>query len=553
MAINEALHSLLVDSPTPLAHPGRRASVAQVVARALGLPQAEAHQRVRYGGGFLLKGVPGTLARRVGRELASQGVGTFSVPQAEVRRVGRAKRVGRLSLESESLVVAPFLSEEIRPVPWASVQALHAYVLCQDPESEEREGLPPRRRGGNVASLSPYTRRMLEELQIYEERERVLVKLGIDLWLDGSLWRLSYDDPGVYSALDLPPLPKSKRSKASYDQLLADPKSHMGCYVEWKGVVIREDEGRLWLAPTRDGEPTVRLDMAPGAVLNARACEVGQSLKYRARVDNLAEGGVVELSDGEFKLAPHSLENYVHLVRKLVAVAPPSVLVPPATRAFAMGLMPFMGLVYTKPEELERFNAWMWLATQNGISFSPEEIGDELLEDADDAIPVDDSTVRDLEDVEDVGDDELEDSREIEPGEVDALKIVYDSDALEDTRDEEPGVDPLEVQDDKDELEDTRDGLSFGLESNEGQLPPNIANTGRLDRVHLDEILRSAGELGDLVDDEPEDADPSDPSDPEHEETMKYFDAKTGRYTRVEDAGAGSDGEDEDEDDGSSS
>ncbi|MCA8920379.1 MAG: hypothetical protein KDD82_01145 [Planctomycetes bacterium] len=524
--MNEAkLHALLVDSPTPLVHPERRASVAHVVAQALGVPQAEANQRVRYGGGFLLKGVPATLARRVGRELAGQGVGTFSVPQDQVRRVGRPKRVGYLALEGESLVVAPFLNaEHVQPVPWAEVQALHAHVLCVDPESEEREGLPPRRRGGNVASLSPYTRRLLEAINVYEERERVVLRMGIDLWLRGKLWRLSYDDPGVYTALDLPPLPKSKRSKATFAELSADPAVHLGRYVEWSGRVTAVEEGRLWLAERAGGAPTVRLDAASGAALNARACEPGQRVRYRARVDAVGADGTIELSDGEFKLAPHSLENYVHLVRKVVASVPPEVLVPPSTRAFAQGLMPFQGLVFAKPEELEAFNAWLLLASQNGISFNAEDLGDEFLEDADEAIPVDDSTIRELSEVVDVADDELEESRE-----VDSLKIIYDPDTLEDTRDEEPAdVDPLDVEGDSDALEDTRDGISLE-ESAEGQLKQSmIANTGRLDRVHLDEILKSAGELGDLIDDEPGEA------DAETEATMKFFDATTGRWTRVD-------------------
>lgn len=252
-----------------------------------------------------------------------------------------------------------------------------------------------------------------------------------------------------------------------------------------------EDEG-----PSRRGGDLTRLSDAAKKVLgDLREFEDKERTRVVLGIDVLVGTELYRMTSNDAgiygSLAARStiaLENYLSLVDALVRAAPASVLIPSTTRRFVAD-HDFTRVLHAKREELEAFNTWIVQALEHGVAASeaePEDLADEGLEDADEA-------------------------------------ILVAKDAQGD------GDDPADEVDDA-ELED--DTKSFNRARALAQQAP--ARPSSPDRP-LDNSAFDDDDAADLSDEELEEAD-ADANDPEVAEAAKLFD-KTGRF-KAEDVNA---------------
>jgi hypothetical protein len=174
----------------------------------------------------------------------------------------------------------------------------------------------------------------------------------------------------------------------------------------------------------------------------------------------------------------NAYDNFVALVRAIIAKAPATTVIPPSTRAFATTLDWRTGL-FDKPEERDSFTAWVIQAARHGKPFGLvpndepiEDLEDSDLEESGDTVESDDDP-----DAEEVSDDEL-DAYEEEPTEVE------DDEDEEDEDDDEPA--PPKGQEKKPVDPDV-------------QLALDLADkTGRLKMEDVQEIIAAAEQIPEL-------------------------------------------------------
>ncbi len=207
-----------------------------------------------------------------------------------------------------------------------------------------------------------------------------------------------------------------------------------------------------------------------------------------------------------------ALENYLALVRELTAAAPSNVLVPPATRRFADD-MDITRVLYAKREELEAVNTWLLAAIAEGVAAdeaTPEDLDDEGLEDADEAIPLAPGGAADDDAADEVDDDELEDA-------------PLDHSAVDESSAEANDLD-----------EDDLDEDDLAVAADPALADPELAETvklfdktGRFQAADVEAMLDEAGQLDADVDIASGDPD----ADPEVKEAVRFFDtAPSGKW-----------------------
>jgi len=526
------LSSVLLDDPTNLAP--HLAAVAEVVADALKEHPTEARARVRYGSGIVVRDVPAATARGIVRRLAGLGLGAFLVPRERFKAASRARRVGTFRVGPAGLAIAPFLRREaLVDYPWERVLGLHATALLDASASEEGEGLP--RRGGNIKLLTPKTKALIHDIREVEERERVVVRLGLDVLLaDGTLYRLGCDETGVYGSLDLRPLGPDERLVRPTPEVAGEAwREHEGVYAEWEGVVAEADprpgRGRLRVR-TKAGE---ELEVTLRRALDARVYDVteGMPVELRGRIDGRDGDGALRLGDAELKRSTHSLENFVRLVRRLLQEAPASALVPSSTRRFAERAS-LEDVVYTKREELDAMNAWLIQADAAGVVLGEvEELPDDALVDADEAIVVgsDEEAVED--DVDDISDEELVDDE----GSADETEAEEGADAGE-AADAEAAAETAAAE--AEAAEPAASGgeaeLRLGHDTEIIRAMEHF-DSGRFDVKHVRDLVSAAEDLDAL---DGLDSGIGEADDAELNEAMTFFDPKSGKW-RISDVLAG--------------
>ncbi len=152
-----------------------------------------------------------------------------------------------------------------------------------------------------------------------------------------------------------------------------------------------------------DREKTRRIDLCLDVIADD-AVLVG-----RLTADEADYGGLEGKKQG-------ALENFVILVRALLAKAPKSLIVPPSTRAFAEKA-DWQACLLEKPEQRDAFNLWLLSAVRHGQPFgldTAEEIDDEEM--ADDEDEEEDVESSETGDESESGDDEEEDVESSETG-----------------------------------------------------------------------------------------------------------------------------------------
>lgn len=217
----------------------------------------------------------------------------------------------------------------------------------------------------------------------------------------------------------------------------------------------------------------------------------------------------------------NALENYLSLVRELTAAAPASVLVPKSTRRFAED-HDFTRILYAKREELEAFNTWLLAAISQGLAAdeaTPEDLPDEGLEDADEAIPVAPSGTAEDEQADEIDDAELEDS--------DHAESEADEGAPGDggaAADDDPPLDHSVVDDaSADDLDD--EDMADDVPTDDPELAETVQlfeKTGRFQVDDVKAIVSEAQQFDAEVDIASADPD----ADPEVKEALGFFDTK---------------------------
>ena len=488
---------VLLDDPTNLATSLQKA--ARVVAEAMGEHPADVGQRIRYGGGLVARDVSEAVGRQIARGLAAHGLGSFIVPRSALRPPPRPRRAGALLFDAQGVGLGmPLRPEKVTRHPWSLVRAIHAHALVEEAGSEEREALP--RRGGNLRDLSPDARKLINDIRELEEKDRTTVRLGVDLLVGDDLYRIGNAEPGAYAGLELPALPEEALLRASWTQVAEAGDAARGKWVEWEGVVsavLDRQAGLVEVAERIGGatQPT-RLRLSDPREVALRRLQPNVPIAYRGRIDGW-DGQALLLGDAALRRPGHSLENYLLLVRSLLAQAPPSVMIPPTSRRFAERAQ-ITDVTFAKREELDAFTQWLVLALAQGIRFGePEELGDEGLVDADEAELVagpGGEEAEDLEDEELEGEPEAPASAAPPPPAPEAAAPAAEAR----THVRAPGEEHSDVM-------------------------QHFARTGRL---NAKEILAAAAELETL--EEEGGADVS--ADPEVAEAMSFFDQKSGQW-----------------------
>ncbi|MBX3471909.1 MAG: hypothetical protein KF878_34070 [Planctomycetes bacterium] len=265
-----------------------------------------------------------------------------------------------------------------------------------------------------------------------------------------------------------------------------------------------EDDG-----PARRGGDVTRLSEAARGLLGAlREFEDRERARVVLGLDVLLEGPAIyrmtSTDPGIYgALAERStiaLENYLSLVRTLVAAAPEGVLVPASTRRFVQD-SDFTRILFAKREELEAVNTWILAAAAEGLAqteHEPEDLPDEGLEDAEDAIPLAPDAERDDGSADEIEDAELEDEAPLDHS-------AYDEASGDD-------MDAVGAADDDPELAATVE---------------LFAQTGRMEASEVQKILAEAQQLDAEV--EAASADPD--ADPDVKQTLDFFETQpSGRW-----------------------
>lgn len=278
-------------------------------------------------------------------------------------------------------------------------------------------------------------------------------------------------------------------------------------------------------APSRRGGDMTLLSEGARRVLGAlRELEDRERARVVMGLDVVVEGltlyRMTSIDPGIYgslqRRSTIALENYLSLVRELTAAAPSSVLVPPTTRRFAED-MDFTRVLYAKREELEAVNTWILAAIAEGLAAdeaTPEDLPDEGLEDADEAIPVAPSGTGDDDDsADEIEDEELEDVPSTTPAATD------DDAPLDHSAVDDASADDLDDED---------------LDDDEADDDPELAETvklfdktGRFKADDVKALLAEAKQLDAEVDIASADPD----ADPEVKETLGFFDtAPSGKW-----------------------
>lgn len=404
--------SVLLDDPSSLATSLMK--VARVVAQAVQEHPTDVAQKVRYGGGIVVRDVPTAAAKDIARNLAALGLGSFLVEQQAFQVPPRPRRVGQFEFGPDGVVIAQLL----RPpegLAWTDVLALHAHASIESTSGEDDE--VPARRGGDMTLLSEAARGLLGALRTFEDRERARVVLGLDVIVRGPvLYRMTSIEAGIYGSLS--------------------------------------------------------------------------------------------------RLSTIAIENYLSLVREVTAAAPASVLVPASTRRFTLD-HDFTRVLYSKREELESVNAWLLQAVAQGLAASehePEDLSDEGLEDAEDAIPVAPGGAGDDDSADEIEDDELEadELEDEQPRDAPLEHSSYDDDAADDSADD---LDDADLADD--------------LGSSDPELAETVKLFDKTGRFKAADVQRILADVTQLETTEVEAAASSDPdADPEVREALGFFETQ---------------------------
>ncbi|MCO5168056.1 MAG: hypothetical protein M9894_17060 [Planctomycetes bacterium] len=278
-------------------------------------------------------------------------------------------------------------------------------------------------------------------------------------------------------------------------------------------------------APARRGGDMTQLSEAARGLLGAlREFEDRERARVVLGVDVLLEGPTIyrmsSTDPGIYGALPErstiALDNYLSLVRALVAAAPEGVLVPPSTRRFAQST-DFTRVLFAKREELEAVNTWLLAAADEGLARAeaePEDLPDEGLEDADEAIPLGPEAEADDGSADEIEDEELEDDAPLEHSAYDEAS----GDDMDAVSTGQPGEGRGgEVDDDEDAADDPDIAAALEL----------FAQTGRMKASDVQAILAEAQQLDAEVD--AASADPD--ADPEVKETLGFFDTNpSGRW-----------------------
>ncbi|HZU99211.1 MAG TPA: hypothetical protein VFF73_21065 [Planctomycetota bacterium] len=175
---------VLLEDPTVLA--SRTGEVARVVAKALAVPVPDVSNRVRYGGGVVLKDATEPVAREIAEKLRAAGMGAFVVPGAAVEALPRQRRLAGVVFDAEGL--RPLIRGTIKQaekLPWARVRALHVNAVVRElSPTEIEEGRTPRPIA-SVENAPEDVRRLTAAIDFWEDREKTKrIDLGLDVIAD---------------------------------------------------------------------------------------------------------------------------------------------------------------------------------------------------------------------------------------------------------------------------------------------------------------------------------------------------------------------------------
>lgn len=417
--MNKPRVSVLLDDPGVLST--RLPHIARIVAEVMDQPIADATAGVRYGAGIVARNVLSPYAKAISRGLARLELGSFAVTEQEFIHAPKARRLGTIQLLDDALELGVRLKPAKR-IEFDDIIAVHACALAQPAGSDERDaGLP--RRGGDARDLSPGAVKMIEEIRQFEERNRVRIRLSLDILLRGpTMFRMSHSEQGVYNNL------KGRKS--------------------------------------------------------------------------------------------HSIQNYLTLLDALAAALPESVFVPPSTRQFLVR-HEFTDILFSKPEELESFNSWLLLACERGIVNEPEDLVEDDLQDADEAIVVDDEAIDpDVDEVDDIDDDEMEDNDSR-----DELHDLDDEDQDDEDDDDTTEADRAEAETQElireAQLEAEVQAVERSLELDEDVLE-HFGETAQFSKDSIRAMIEDAEDLDDV--------ETLDSNDPDVTAAATFFDASSGAW-----------------------
>ena len=290
------------------------------------------------------------------------------------------------------------------------------------------------------------------------------------------------------------------------------------------GLLVELGSDERSALPRRGGDLTSLSPPAVRLIDRLRELEARQRCAVYLAIDVLADGpqlyrlasdepGLYARLDGR---RDHTIDNYLLLLERLLATAPAAVFVPAGTRRLVEGELD--PALFAKPEELDRFNAWLLEAAEQGVDSEDEaeDLADEHLADADEAIVVgghlSDEGAEDLDADDSASDDDEEDLEDDEE----------DDDELADGT--------ASLADDDPELEAELDALRrAGSAEADADLDEGLglfAQTRRLGRAEVAAILADVTETDGVDMSEIGDAH----LDAEVRETAQFFEQSSGPW-----------------------
>ena len=176
--------------------------IVNVVATALGVPIADVSQRVRYGGGFVVRGVDLETATAVSTCLEEEGLGSFLLSEEECAISPRPVKVTSCEISKSELQVT-IGHQTPKQIAWPKIRALHAYAIARDPEEDQprRQAMPVVVAGEKLddkareelrnKTYSVQAQKIIEDLALWASKHRGReVQFFIDL--------LCFDPPALY-------------------------------------------------------------------------------------------------------------------------------------------------------------------------------------------------------------------------------------------------------------------------------------------------------------------------------------------------------------------
>lgn len=176
---------VLLEDPTQLSL--RTGEVARVIAKTLGEPVADVAQRVRYGGGIVVRDLDPERANAIAAKLGESNLAAFVIPSPAVEALPRVRRYSGLPIDGDGLrLLVRGVPKKPEKLVWNRIRALHVNALARDlagPELEE--GRPPRPIA-DVESAPDEVKRLSTEIDYWEDREKTKrIDLCLDLLAEG--------------------------------------------------------------------------------------------------------------------------------------------------------------------------------------------------------------------------------------------------------------------------------------------------------------------------------------------------------------------------------